>query len=235
MSSKLAKTYFETVGTHPVEKDTILGRQAMAYYYFLSRKFEDCLLYLSSVKQYLPEAGDFLWNYGVALAAVGRYAEAEEALCAVRNPVLTADPMYSMWLARCHCMCRHPRAAWELYLKRSESESSSSGAAAFTMLLRTIAVDCYATGQFFYSALAYDTLEKMDPGEGEVWAGKLGACAGVLQAVAAGSEGKESLREVYSLLQVSMGSSAPGSLVYRQADSLMKAMQRWAQAQKESA
>ena len=202
----------------------------------LSPQFEDCLLYLSSIKEYLPEAGDFLWNLGVALAATGKYAEAEEVLLQVRAPALTSDPLYAVWLARCHCMCKHPRAAWELYLKRSESsEGSGSGSSSssFSLLLRTIAVDCYTTGQFFYSALAYDTLERMEPGEGEVWAGKLGACAGVLQAVAAGVEGKESLREVYGLLQMSMGVSPPGGLVYKQADALMKAMQRWAQAQKE--
>ena len=153
-------------------------------------------------------------------------------LLQVRSPALTSDPIFAVWLARAHCMCQHPRAAWELYLKRRESSEGSGGAGA-TLLLRTIAVDCYTTGQFFYSALAYDTLEKMEPGEGELWAGKLGACAGVLQAVAGGVESKESLREVYALLQGSMAAAPPGGLVYRQADALTKAMQRWAQGQKE--
>ena len=190
----------------------------------------------------MPEASDFLWNLGVALAACGKYREAEEVLLQVRSPALTSDPVFAVWLARAHCMCQHPRAAWELYLKRRESSEggaggsgggSSSGGAGATLLLRTIAVDCYTTGQFFYSALAYDTLEKMEPGEGELWAGKLGACAGVLQAVAGGVESKESLREVYALLQGSMATAPPGGLVYRQADALTKAMQRWAQGQKE--
>ena len=231
----MAKAYFESVGSNPSEKDTIPGRNAMALCYFIKRQFEDCLLYLGSIRQYLPEAGDFQWNYGVALAARGRYAEAEESLLAVRSAALTADPLYCVWLARCHCMCRRARAAWELYLRRSEGEGAGGGSAAsLTLLLRTIAVDCYATGQFFYSALAYDALERLEPGDGEMWAGKLGACAGVLQAVAAGSEARESLREVYSLLQMSMAGAQPGGLVHRQADALAKAMQRWAaQAQKD--
>jgi intraflagellar transport protein 56 len=230
---KAARGHFEAVGTSASEKDTIPGRQAMALSYFIRHQFEDCLLYLGSIKQYLPEAGDFLWNYGVALAARGRYAEAEEALLAVRSGALAGDPLLGVWLARCHCMCRRARAAWELYLRRSEGEGGGGSGAALALLLRTIAVDAYATGQFFYSALAYDALEKLEPGDGEVWAGKLGACAGVLQAVAAGAEAKESLREVYSLLQMSMAAAAPGGLVHRQADALTKAMQRWAQAQKE--
>ena len=35
---KMAKAYFEAVGTNPTEKDTIPGRQAMAMAYFIKRQ-----------------------------------------------------------------------------------------------------------------------------------------------------------------------------------------------------
>ena len=73
-------------------------------------------------------------------------------------------------------------------------------------------------------------LEKLDAAGGDVWGGKFGACAGVLQAVAAGAEKKEALREVHAMLRASAAAALPGSLVHAQADSLSRAIQRWAQA-----
>lgn len=101
---------------------------------------------------------------------------------------------------------------------------SGSGPAALS-LLREIASDCYTTGQFFYAAKAYDVLEKLDPNDSEVVAGKLGACAGVLQAVAAGGEVRESLRDVLSMLRA----SAAGPQAAH-AELLARAIQRWAGA-----
>lgn len=139
---------------------------------------------------------------------------------------LASDPTYVAWLARCYVMNSRARAAWDLYLTRSES---GSGAAAL-QLLRVIANDSYTTGQFLYAAKAFDVLEKLDAANNEVWAGKFGACAGVLLAVAAGTEKRESLREVHTMLRASAAAALPGSLVHAQADALSRAIQRYAQA-----
>jgi intraflagellar transport protein 56 len=58
--------------------------------------------------------------------------------------------------------------AWELYLKMETSTESFN-------LLQLLANDCYKTGAFFYSAKAYDVLERLDPNP-EYWEGKRGAC-----------------------------------------------------------
>jgi intraflagellar transport protein 56 len=188
-------------------------------------------VYLQSIKQYMVEADEFNWNHGVSLAAVGKYAEAEEALLRVRSPALTGDATFVSWLARCHVMCRRSRAAWELYLKTADS---GSGPAALS-LLRLLAGDCFATGQFFVAALAYDSLERHGGGgDGleEAWAGKLASCAGVLQAVAAGAEARECLREVHAMLTASVSAAPMGGTVHVQGEALMRAIQKWAASQK---
>lgn len=58
--------------------------------------------------------------------------------------------------------------AWELYLKMETSTESFN-------LLQLLANDCYKTGAFFYSAKAFDVLERLDPNP-EYWEGKRGAC-----------------------------------------------------------
>jgi intraflagellar transport protein 56 len=79
-------------------------------------------------------------------------------------------------------MNRKPRLAWELYLKLEASPESFA-------LLTLIANDCYRLGQFYYSAKAFDILDKMDPTP-EYWEGRRGACVGTFQQVIAGNENK---------------------------------------------
>jgi hypothetical protein len=61
-----------------------------------------------------------------------------------------------------------PRQAWDLYLKMETSTESFN-------LLQLIANDCYKVGAFFFSAKAFDVLERLDPNP-EYWDGKRGAC-----------------------------------------------------------
>lgn len=108
-------------------------------------------------------------------------------------------------------MNRKPMQAWELYLKMETSADSFS-------LLQLIANDCYKMGQFFYSAKAFDVLERLDPNP-EYWEGKRGACVGVLQLVIAGHEPKESLKEISQILR---NTSQP------QAELILVAIRKWA-------
>ena len=61
--------------------------------------------------------------------------------------------------------------AWEIYINMETSNESLS-------LLNQIANECYKMGQFYYSAKAFDVLERLDP-DPEFWEGKRGAAIGV--------------------------------------------------------
>uniref|UniRef100_A0A8C7RBV0 Intraflagellar transport protein 56 n=1 Tax=Oncorhynchus mykiss TaxID=8022 RepID=A0A8C7RBV0_ONCMY len=185
---KIAQQFFQLVGGSASECDTIPGRQCMASCFFLLRQFEDVLIYLNSVKSYFYNDDAFNFNYAQAKAAVGNYREAEEIFLLIQNDKNKSDYVYLSWLARCYIMNQKARLAWELYMKMETSAESFS-------LLQLIANDCYKMGQFYYSAKAFDVLERLDPNP-EYWEGKRGAC-GYLSA----NFGQEALREVLPLLR----------------------------------
>merc|ERR1711924_132398 len=113
--------------------------------------------------------------------------------------------------ARCYIANKKPKSAWELYLRMETSNDSFS-------LLQLIANDCYLKGQFFYSAKAFDVLERLDPNP-EYWEGKRGACVGVFQAIIAGKESRDLLRDVVSMLR---NTSNP------QVEYIIRIMKKWA-------
>jgi intraflagellar transport protein 56 len=154
---------------------------------------------------------EFNWNYGISASAVGNYKEGEERLLLVQNPALTSDHIYLSWLCRCFIMNGRPRQAWEQYLRMDTSPDSLS-------LLNLIANDCYRTGAFYFAVKAFDVLDRLDP-DPEYWEGKRGAVIGVLQAVIAGTESKESLREVLVILR---NTNNP------QVEYIARTIQRWA-------
>uniref|UniRef100_W5LZP3 Intraflagellar transport protein 56 n=2 Tax=Lepisosteidae TaxID=7915 RepID=W5LZP3_LEPOC len=108
-------------------------------------------------------------------------------------------------------MNQKARLAWELYLKMETSSESFS-------LLQLIANDCYKMGQFYYSAKAFDVLERLDPSP-EYWEGKRGACVGIFQLILAGREPRETLREVLPLLR---NTGNP------QVEYIIRALRKWA-------
>ncbi|KAF4020344.1 hypothetical protein G4228_011710 [Cervus hanglu yarkandensis] len=153
----------------------------------------------------------FNFNYAQAKAATGNTSEGEEVFLLIQSEKMKNDYIYLSWLARCYIMNKKPRLAWELYLKMETSGESFS-------LLQLIANDCYKMGQFYYSAKAFDVLERLDPNP-EYWEGKRGACVGIFQMILAGREPKETLREVLHLLR-STGNT--------QVEYIIRIMKKWA-------
>lgn len=209
---KLAQQFFQLVGASASECDTIPGRQCMASCFFLLKQFDDVLIYLNSVKAYSYNDSIFNFNHGIALAAVEQYREAEEALLLVSDDLYRGEYVYLSWLARCLIMNGKPRDAWELYLKMESNTDS------FAMLV-LIANDCYKVGSFYYSAKAFDVLERLDPSN-EYWEGKRGACCGVFQQVIARQEKKDHLRDVVVMLRNNVNSP--------QSEFIVRVMVRWA-------
>ncbi|XP_020853736.1 intraflagellar transport protein 56 isoform X4 [Phascolarctos cinereus] len=139
------------------------------------------------------------------------YLNSVKVFLLIQSEKMKNDYIYLSWLARCYIMNKKPRLAWELYLKMETSGESFS-------LLQLIANDCYKMGQFYYSAKAFDVLERLDPNP-EYWEGKRGACVGIFQMILAGREPKETLREVLHLLR-STGNT--------QVEYIIRIMKKWA-------
>lgn len=72
----------------------------MASCFFLLKQFEDVLIYLKSIKEYLASDDDFNWNYGIACASNGEWAEAEEAFGAVQGVGYQQEGAFLNWSAR---------------------------------------------------------------------------------------------------------------------------------------
>uniref|UniRef100_A0A5F5PVY1 Intraflagellar transport protein 56 n=1 Tax=Equus caballus TaxID=9796 RepID=A0A5F5PVY1_HORSE len=208
---KIAQQFFQLVGGSASECDTIPGRQCMASCFFLLKQFDDVLIYLNSFKSYFYNDDIFNFNYAQAKAATGNTSEGEEVFLLIQSEKMKNDYIYLSWLARCYIINKKPRLAWELYLKMETSGESFS-------LLQLIANDCYKMGQFYYSAKAFDVLERLDPNP-EYWEGKRGACVGIFQMILAGREPKETLREVLHLLR-STGNT--------QVEYIIRIMKKWA-------
>ena len=189
----VAQHNFNLVGGSASECDTIPGRQCMASSYFLLKQFEDVLVYLKSIKSYLSSDDRFNWNFGIALAANGDFEEAEEALLQVQDESFKEDYCYLSWLAKTYVANKKARLAWELYLRVESSDDSFN-------LLQLIANECYSAGAYYFSAKAFDVLERLDPNP-DYWDGKRGACIGVFKNIVEGKESRELLKDIKSMLR----------------------------------
>ncbi|XP_066963491.1 intraflagellar transport protein 56 [Macrobrachium rosenbergii] len=208
---KVAQQYFQLVGGSASECDTIPGRQCMASCFFLLKQFDDVMLYLNSIKSYFYNDDTFNFNYSQAKAALGDYREAEEVFLLIQSEIIKSDYVFLSWLARCYIMNSKPRLAWELYLKMETSAEAFS-------LLQLIANDCYKMGQFYYAAMAFDVLERLDPNP-EYWEGKRGACVGMFQMIIAGKEPKDSLGDILQLLR---------NTANPQVEGIIRVIKKWA-------
>ncbi|KFO86639.1 Tetratricopeptide repeat protein 26 [Buceros rhinoceros silvestris] len=208
---KIAQQFFQLVGESTSECDTIPGRQCMSSCFFLLRQFGNVLVYLNSVKSYFYNDDTFNFNYAQAKAAMGSFSEAEEVFLLIRSEKIKNDFVYLSWLARCYIMNKKPQLAWNLYMQMETSGESFN-------LLQLIANDCYKMHQFYYSAKAFDVLERLDSSP-EYRQGKIGACVGVFQMILAGREAKETLREVLRLLETTSDSQ----ITY-----IVRIMKKWA-------
>lgn len=215
---KICRDYFLSVGSSDSECDTIPGRQCMASYYFLMRDFANVLIYLRSIKMYFPRDDIFQYLYGIACAATGNFSEAEESLGSIRSEKVRAEFSYTGWLVRSHIMNRHPKKAWDVYLKMDTSESIG--------ILRLIANDCYKTSAFYYAAKAFDVLERLD-NDSEYVEGKRGACIGVFQQVYANEESAELLSDVIKMLEMSVQQHADDAQVAHSFSSLISIIKDW--------
>lgn len=165
----------------------------MAACFFLLKQFDDVLVYLNSIKNFFQTEDDFQWNYGIALAATGDYKGAEEAFAAIQSEKYRVDQCYIRWLTRTYIMNGKPKLAWDLYINMDTSTESFN-------LLTLIANDCYKMGQFYYSAKAFDILERLDS-EHEYEEALRGAVVGVFQMVIAGKQTSDHLVEVLNMLK----------------------------------
>ncbi len=135
----------------------------------------------------------FNWNYGMSLAEMGHFKDAEEILLEIQIEEWKTEYVYISWLAHCNIMNGNPESVWELYLKMETSEESFN-------VLHLIANDCYRMGHFLFSAKAFDDLHRLDP-DPEYWKGLCGACIGVFQLVLVGKATEEELQDVISMLR----------------------------------
>ena len=205
-----AQKHFQVVGSSPSECDTIPGRQCMSSYFFLTKQFDDVILYLSSIKSYFYNDDSFNFNYGQAKAATGKYSEAREIFLQIQDPILTQDILYLSWLTRCHVMTKNVSDAWSLF------RSVSSSSLAF-QILTLLANDCYRMGMFLESLKGFDLLDRLDSSP-EYWEAKRGAAVGHFQAVIGGKEHRDSLQEVMSILR---GNKNP------QAEQICNVIRKW--------
>lgn len=208
---KQAQQYLQLVGSSASHCDTIPGRQAMAMCFFLMEQFDDALIYLKSIKAYCGSDDSFKWNYGVALASVGKYSEASLQLASIQNPAYLMDFHCISWTCKCLIFIGKPQEAWEMYLRMDNASDSF-------LLLQVLANDCYKTGAFYFSLKAFDVLERLDPTP-QYWDGKKGAAIGVFQLVIAEKEEFGRLQEAFHMLR---SSDNP------QAQMFMRVMSKWA-------
>lgn len=191
---KQAQEYYKLIGTSATECDTVIGRQCIASCMFLQRQFEDVLLYLNTIKDFMATDDDFNYNFGVANAALGKFKEAEMYLTKVQSERLLGEYLYIAWLAKTYIVNGKVDLAWNLYLEMDTSNETLT-------LLKLIGNECYRFGHFYFALKAFDILERLD--NEEHTPAKLGAVTGVFKDYLTSKETQEHLEESVQILKAS--------------------------------
>ena len=189
---KKAQTFFQSIGASSTECDTIEGRQCMASCFRLTNAFNDEIIYLDSIEQYMKDDDDFNWNYGVALAMCQNYKQAEEVLLRVKKEKYKNDQVYLSWLCRCYIMNDKPDLAWNLYI-------SIENHLVAVYILNFIAHELYRMGHFYFSFKAFIFLEKFSPSE-ENSKGKICSAVGVFYLLLSAKISPDRLQDVIHYL-----------------------------------
>ena len=189
---KKAQTFFQSIGASTTECDTIEGRQCMASCFRLSNAFNDEIIYLDSIEQYMKDDDDFNWNYGIALASCQNYKQAEEVLSRVKKEKYRNDQVYLSWLCRCYIMNDKPDLAWNLYI-------SIDNHLVAVYILNFIAHELYRMGHFYFSFKAFVFLEKFSPSI-ENSKGKISSAIGVFYLLLSAKISSDRLQDVIHYL-----------------------------------
>jgi intraflagellar transport protein 56 len=189
---KKAQTFYQSIGASTTECDTIEGRQCMASCFRLTGAYNDEIIYLDSIEQYMKDDDDFNWNYGVALAMCQNYKQAEEVLSRVKKEKYRNDQVYLSWLCRCYIMNDKPDLAWNLYI-------SIENHLVAVYILNFIAHELYRMGHFYFSFKAFLFLEKFSPSE-ENTKGKISSAIGVFYLLLSEKISSDRLQEVIHYL-----------------------------------
>ena len=189
---KKAQTFFQSIGASTTECDTIEGRQCMASCFRLTGAYNDEIIYLDSIEQYMKDDDDFNWNYGVALCMCQNYKQAEEVLSRVKKEKYRNDQVYLSWLCRCYIMNDKPDLAWNLYITIENHLVA-------VYILNFIAHELYRMGHFYFSFKAFLFLEKFSPSE-ENSKGKISSAIGVFYLLLSSKISSDRLQEVIHYL-----------------------------------
>lgn len=167
-------------------------------------------LFIESIKPYLENDNMFNWNYGISLAAMGKFEEALEALLSVSDDVLKTELAYILWLSKCHIMTGALDKAWEC-LDIEDQEITYEA-------LQLIANECYKLGgpAFIYSFRAFKELFEIDKFP-DYLNGLIGASVGVFRHFIAQRQSseilsidQEALSEVIEVLETSTAPKCRG-------------------------
>lgn len=196
---KQAQEYYKLIGTSASECDTVIGRQCTASCMFLQKQFEDVILYLNTIKEFMAADDDFNYNFGVANAVLGKFKEAENYLTKVQNERYQSEYLFIAWLAKTYIINGKVDLAWNLYLEMDTSNET-------LILLKLIGNECYLYGHFYYSLKAFDILERLDNEEHS--AAKVGAAVGIFKDFLTSKESHEHLEEAVQILKSSNKNAA---------------------------
>ncbi|XP_065561026.1 intraflagellar transport protein 56-like isoform X2 [Artemia franciscana] len=171
---EIAESLYYSIGSNESDCDTITGRQAMASYLILQKKYEEALVYLDSIKVYCSENDEFNANYGQIKAACGDFNGALEHLLYVTSETARNDFTYLACLAKCYVSTGHPDQAWELNTSAKTTEEVFA-------LVQLVASSCYKNKYYGIAARAYHQATLLDPKNTHHWYGLRASIMGILK------------------------------------------------------